>query len=197
MGSLLKQMNAGRELPRYQSHKIVWALKIRLVIPELKGQATIYPQDSGYEQFLVSAEYVRKHQPQSGGYYVVYEDGYESWSPNVAFENGYQLISSSDEEKANEAPGPKPRMIDSKYVAELRDGRIVIAKIEDGQELPEDEPLGLFRAQDILAPVSEYLTKCIENECPLSHINGVKENLVDVFQRFAEEHPDRMKLPGT
>lgn len=27
-----------------------------------------------------------------GGYYVVYEDGYESWSPAEAFEKGYTLI---------------------------------------------------------------------------------------------------------
>jgi len=26
------------------------------------------------------------------GYYVVYEDGYESWSPTKEFQEGYELI---------------------------------------------------------------------------------------------------------
>jgi hypothetical protein len=30
-----------------------------------------------------------KHAPQVGGYYVRYPDGYESWSPAKAFEEGY------------------------------------------------------------------------------------------------------------
>jgi hypothetical protein len=30
--------------------------------------------------------------PQIGGYYVLYEDGYESFSPADAFESGYSLI---------------------------------------------------------------------------------------------------------
>ena len=34
-----------------------------------------------------------KENPNQEGYYVVYEDGYESWSPREAFENGYSEIS--------------------------------------------------------------------------------------------------------
>jgi hypothetical protein len=40
----------------------------------------------------VSLEYLDKHSPQAGGYYVVYEDGYRSYSPAAAFEAGYTLI---------------------------------------------------------------------------------------------------------
>ena len=40
----------------------------------------------------VSYEYVRKHQPRIGGYYVVYKDGYKSFSPAEAFEEGYTPI---------------------------------------------------------------------------------------------------------
>lgn len=37
----------------------------------------------------MSPEYVAKHKPEVGGYYVVYEDGYKSFSPAGAFESGY------------------------------------------------------------------------------------------------------------
>lgn len=33
-----------------------------------------------------------KHKPVAGGYFVVYEDGYESFSPAKAFEEGYTRI---------------------------------------------------------------------------------------------------------
>jgi hypothetical protein len=45
---------------------------------------------------LVSKEYNDKHAPEIGGYYVLYDDGYESWSPAAAFESGYTLVSKPD-----------------------------------------------------------------------------------------------------
>jgi hypothetical protein len=35
---------------------------------------------------------MHKHKPQVGGYYVLYKDGYASFSPASAFEEGYDLI---------------------------------------------------------------------------------------------------------
>ncbi len=72
------------DLPRYRCHKEVWALKIKWIIGN-----TITPDDPGYEPFTLSAAYFEKHQPYAGGYYVVYADGYESFSPADAFEGGY------------------------------------------------------------------------------------------------------------
>lgn len=85
-------MNAETEMPRYQSHKKVWALKIKAIKRDGEGSATITPEEPGYAKFEVDAEYVRKHQPKEGGYYVVYEDGYKSWSPADVFEAGYSRI---------------------------------------------------------------------------------------------------------
>lgn len=82
-----------RELPRYQSHKQVWALKISGVLADSETPgATLVPVEDGYAPFHVTAEYMSKHNPQPGGYYVVYEDGYCSFSPATAFENGYTKI---------------------------------------------------------------------------------------------------------
>lgn len=81
------------EMPRYRSHKIVWALKIKGIEPRTDGGATITPEDAGYGPFQVDGAYVRKHTPQIGGYYVVYSpDGYQSWSPAREFEDGYTRV---------------------------------------------------------------------------------------------------------
>lgn len=82
-------MTAQREMPQYQSHKKVWALKIKQVELRPANGHLIHPADDGYAPFEVSDEYVQKHNPQAGGYFVVYEDGYQSWSPAAAFESGY------------------------------------------------------------------------------------------------------------
>jgi hypothetical protein len=95
-------MGEGVEMPRYRSHKTVWALKIKSIAfdyeqaqaegRETDGSATITPEESGYLPFKVDAAYVRKHDPKAGGYYVVYADGYKSWSPADAFESGYTRL---------------------------------------------------------------------------------------------------------
>lgn len=91
-----------KEMPQYKSHKLIWALKIREIVfdsdlaktenRETDGSATIIPEDKEYAPFKVDHAYCRKHQPKPGGYYVVYKDGYKSWSPADAFEDGYTKI---------------------------------------------------------------------------------------------------------
>jgi len=87
------------EMPRYQCHKRVWALKIKAISydrPSLegvqRGNATITPEEPGYAPFFVDEAWAMKHRPEAGGYYVVYEDGYKSYSPADAFEGGYTRI---------------------------------------------------------------------------------------------------------
>ncbi|WP_343482792.1 hypothetical protein [Enterobacter cloacae] len=80
------------EMPRYQCHKKVWALKIKDVKVASDGTAVITPSDHGFGEFDVEASYVEKHCPQPGGYYVQYEGGYESYSPAETFESGYSRI---------------------------------------------------------------------------------------------------------
>ena len=80
-----------QEMPRYKSHKIVHALKIHAidVAEDASEGAVITPADQGFGPFPVDAAYMTKHEPKVGGYYVVYPDGYKSWSPADAFEDGY------------------------------------------------------------------------------------------------------------
>jgi hypothetical protein len=88
-------MNVDIEMPKYKSHKEVWALKINSIFKdggEADGSAIITPEEEGYAPFKVDADYLQKHNPQVGGYYVVYKDGYKSFSPAEAFEEGNTLI---------------------------------------------------------------------------------------------------------
>ena len=90
------------EMPRYKCHKAVRALKIRKIHTdqedarqegrESDGHATITPEEPGYAPLWVDTEYMRKHKPVVGGYYVVYADGYKSFSPAKAFEDGYTKV---------------------------------------------------------------------------------------------------------
>jgi hypothetical protein len=80
---------ASTEMPRYRSHKTIWAFKIASILPLADGSAKISPEEPGYAAFDVDAEYMKKHNPQVGGYFVQYQDGYKSWSPAEAFEGGY------------------------------------------------------------------------------------------------------------
>ena len=80
------------ELPKYKCHKVVHALKIgHLVVSPGTGYDMI-PEDGRFGSVYLDAAYMEKHNPKPGGYYVVYEDGYKSFSPAEVFEGGYTLM---------------------------------------------------------------------------------------------------------
>ena len=84
------------EMPRYKCHKEVWALKVAAIEFSEDGSAKIAPVDHRYGTVETKPGYRQKfHGDINGsdlGYYVVYADGYASWSPTEAFEEGYTLI---------------------------------------------------------------------------------------------------------
>lgn len=79
-----------KTLPEYECRKTVWAVKIAKIQQMQDGTAWIVPAEN-IEPFVVSADYVLSHQPGVGGYFVCYKDGYQSWSPSRAFDEGYTL----------------------------------------------------------------------------------------------------------
>ncbi len=110
------QTGTGPAMPKYRCHKEVWALKIAEIEFEtstvddegrrIDGGAVITPYNEGpeiYASFRVDAEYVSKHSPRPGGYYVVYEGGYKSFSPAEPFESGYTKVDEIRVEAAGEA----------------------------------------------------------------------------------------------
>lgn len=89
---LVSDDGTAREIPRYKCHKEVWALKIGGIERDQDGSGLITPSDEGFAPFRVSGNYIRQHNPQTGGYFVSYKDGYQSYSPAQAFEEGYTRI---------------------------------------------------------------------------------------------------------
>jgi hypothetical protein len=83
-------------MPRYVSHKVVWALKIKEIHPGRQdGQGpgqTLHFTENVYSPVSKADYWIGKFKPEEGGYYVVYEDGYSSFSPAKAFEEGYTRI---------------------------------------------------------------------------------------------------------
>lgn len=93
MDSNKENFEVMRPLPKYKCYKEVWALKIKaLKSVGALGDCMITPEEKEYAPFKVSSEYMLKHKPEVGGYYVQYSDGYKSYSPAKAFEEGYNLI---------------------------------------------------------------------------------------------------------
>lgn len=86
-------------LPQYQCHKKVRAVMIDTIEtnedePGLYGLHYNVGSDGDEGSYVeVDQAYMEKHKPQEGGYYVEYENGYESYSPAEVFEAGYTLIS--------------------------------------------------------------------------------------------------------
>ncbi len=95
------EQTAGVALPRWKSHKEVWAAKITGVSSE-PGVPARVPDDSGMTWHLANhgrqsvSNALLSRVPEGvfpvGGYYVRYLDGFESWSPAKAFEEGYTRI---------------------------------------------------------------------------------------------------------
>jgi len=78
-----------QNLPQYRSHKIIRAAKILEVQLHGDRSAELVLEGTALGSITVDAAYVDKHKPQAGGYFVLYDDGYQSWSPAKAFEEGY------------------------------------------------------------------------------------------------------------
>lgn len=77
----------------YQCHKKVQAFKISHMDYTFNG-FNVFGADC---KEFVPRSWFDKHNPEVGGYYVKYEDGYTSYSPAAAFESGYTEIDPSTE----------------------------------------------------------------------------------------------------
>jgi len=97
-GQVTTEVSAEQQSPlqRYKCHKEVEAFRIREILStanigeESDGSAILTADNGG--RLRVSPEYMQKHRPQIGGYFVLYDDGYRSFSPAKAFDDGYRLM---------------------------------------------------------------------------------------------------------
>jgi len=72
-----------------------------------------------------------------------------------------------------------------------------IIKTSNGDPIPEDEPLMLFRARDrnALAVLYEYRRLCVLDGCNDFQMDGI-HNRILAFEKFRDTQSERMKQPG-
>lgn len=75
-----------KDLPRWTSHKIVRAAKI--VAIDFNERLDLAP----HGVVEVGEAWIVNRRAHAGGYFVVYDDGYTSFSPAEPFETGYTLV---------------------------------------------------------------------------------------------------------
>jgi hypothetical protein len=126
--------------------------------------------------------YVRRG-AKPGGYFVLYPDGYTSWSPAEAFEE-----SATPEEEWGLPVSQEP-----KYTVNLR-GRL--ANRESGNPIPDDEPVMVLRGQDRVAfeAVLRYRDHAEDEEAAETILRGAFERMT-AFANFALHNTFRMKDP--
>lgn len=85
------------------------------------------------------------------------------------------------------------RVIDEKFHIE---GDKII-KTTNGQEVPMEEPLCVFRGRDYLViPLMEYYRQlCVLDGCN-DHQMDLIDHRIEMFRAFARDYPERMKQPG-
>ena len=96
-------------LPLYQCHKQVRACKIsRVHVYRETDEDTFFltPEDINLMTIEVDVDFFDRHKPKAGGYYIVYADGYESYSPAEAFESGYSRIPEPEDTEETQILNP-------------------------------------------------------------------------------------------
>lgn len=83
----------------FKCHKTVQAGKIISINPSAEAFDLLLDSD----RVMVPKAYMEKHSPEVGGYFVRYEDGYESYSPAQAFEAGYTALDVSGAQGGQDA----------------------------------------------------------------------------------------------
>lgn len=79
-------------LPLWKCHKVVQAGKISFMARDEPNQLLMIHAEPSNMPFAVPLDFLYRHNPTIGGYFVVYEDGYISYSPAEAFEAGYHEV---------------------------------------------------------------------------------------------------------
>lgn len=175
---------ADKDLPAYISHKTVYALRIRTIEQvwlegEQRSATMLVPEDPAFRPFELTREYLSKHNPQAGGYWIRYQDGYESWSPAEPFEAGCL---------PRQLWGVR-RSQEPKYGI---DNHGKLMNRHTGYAIPDQEPIFIFRAKDKLLPavLEFYLSQLPEGE----HKDEVEQRLRAV-RGFQEGYRDRVRMP--
>lgn len=65
-------------------------------------------------------------------------------------------------------------------------------------DIPDDEPVVVFRARDVQTPsvLRQYLHFCRESGSPERHLTLIEESIT-LFEKWQENNPDKVKIPDS
>lgn len=81
------------QLADWKCHKIVKAGKILALSDSFSEPVTVEDVNGTPCKVAIPLSMFARGRPVVGDYIVIYDDGYKSWSPAKAFEDGYARIS--------------------------------------------------------------------------------------------------------
>jgi len=86
------------KMPRYRCIKCVSAAKITTLLTHVDGVLDLEMVGPNGEKYKtrMSADWNRQHMPDKGGFLVLYDDGYMSYSPARPFDEGYVLLTENE-----------------------------------------------------------------------------------------------------
>jgi hypothetical protein len=162
------------ELPQYKSHKIVSAAKI--VAIDFDGRLDLMP----HGVVEVGADWVENRHAETGGYYVVYEDGYASFSPAKAFEDGYSpaVVLTEGDAAADLAGTPRP---DNPSV-------FIQPKITGYRQLTEDEVSIMNDVKALGSVIEGHIGQVLSHVRTQRAFNALAKAEI---QRIEEAQPER------
>lgn len=160
-------------MQQYKSHKTVKAGKItaisRIVKNSVYQHGWLTLEDG--RQVSLGQPYFDKHNPEVGGYFVQYEDGYKSYAPAAVFESNYSQNVKSP------CAGAEGMSEGLKQV--LASFGVDVDMVED-EEVEDDEDL-----VETLYTIEDKLNVVIaQNEKILNLLNSKVVTLSDVAQLF-------------
>ncbi len=142
-------------LRKYQSHKVVEAAKV--VLAKQEGHDIRVDLDND-DWVLLPGHRIPDGADPCAGYYVKYEDGYESWSPADAFEAGYTLV--PDGPLAHQERVALERVDNSTRLSKLSafiDGGAIFTTLDSGEQAR------LRRQRHLMAELDEVLSQRCDN----------------------------------
>ncbi|MEL7628750.1 hypothetical protein AAGW04_07060 [Pectobacterium aroidearum] len=80
------------DLPKWKCHKIVSAARIDGYTTTTLSLAV----NDAIVEVYVGTDWMLRHRPEPGGYFVVYSDGYQSYSPPESFQAGYAPLPTTE-----------------------------------------------------------------------------------------------------
>jgi hypothetical protein len=99
-------------MPLYESHKTVQAL----TIADVTGAKLTFVE-AGHAAIEVPPEMFLRYTPVKGDFYIVYADGYRSFSPAKAFLEGYSPAAPATSSAAPAAPAAAAPAVDAEEAA--------------------------------------------------------------------------------